>query len=200
MFVPMPIISRPVNITNDIKIYSDTVIKLHKKGNEISICEFKDIYKYDYARKAEWICKNNPDVEIYDIVYSPDEKTLIFYSDKPINKEKFEENERNLKITTFEHNPSSDNQFAHYCEKAKNGETIKEENEISLYDMALFLLERYETYKGNLKYYEKKVAQGCIEKMDRDFSCTGIEIERNKMQSNRLDILIKLMFSSLGSG
>lgn len=190
MFVPMPIISKPINLTNDITVYNDTVVKLNKKGSNIAVSKFNNVDKYYYTSDVEWICKNNPDVEIYDIVYSHKDKELVFYSNKSLDIDSFNKYKKEGKTTVYALLGTTSEHFADYCQKAISGSTVKEENEISLYDLSEFLKEQYKRYINNIKFYQNKINIGYSE-IDDDFSCTNIDIERDTMMTDRIIVEVR---------
>ena len=148
MFIPVaPYTS--TTVINKTIVYSDTVLNLKDLGNNIKVNSIKDVSEFELERCLKTVFESNPDVTFNTIQYSKNDKKVYFYTNKEITKKTYEESKLKkykpiaLKIEILE-------EVKNVLITQKN----KDNNCISLYDVAVLLKKfRYE-YDSIKKRYE----------------------------------------------
>ena len=89
MFVPVVPIIPNTTVVNKTIVYSDTVLPLKDKGNNLKISSV-DVSEYEMEYCLKTIFESNPNVTFNTIQYSRADEKIYFYTDKPISTQAWE--------------------------------------------------------------------------------------------------------------
>ena len=89
MFVPVVPIIPNTTVVNKTIVYSDTVLPLKDKGNNLKISSV-EVSEYEMENCLKTIFESNPNVTFNTIQYSRADEKIYFYTDKPISTQAWE--------------------------------------------------------------------------------------------------------------
>lgn len=150
-----------IKIINKTIIYSDIVLPIKEKGENLKITSISNITESNFEECLKTIFKSNPEIIFNTIQYSKKDNKIYFYTDKDISLKEWKD--RNVII----YQPISSN--TEILEEIKNiltQEPNKDPNCISLYDVARLMKSKNSEYRNMIDSYENSFE--CIIK--REFS------------------------------
>jgi len=195
MFIPIIPSVPNTKIINKTIIYSDTVLSLKEKGENLKITTIPNITEYNFEECLRIIFESNPNVIFNTIQYSKQNKKLYFYTNENISINEWKD--RNT------HKCKPINSTTKILEEIKNiltQEVNIDPNNISLYDVSKLMKEKnfeYEhiidSYEENMEYMlENKYGRGYIKISDFSYKKNELEI---KVTIGYLDTSHKIVFS-----
>lgn len=149
MYIP---IVPHVRIENKKIVYSDTVLPLKSKGNNLKLTRIDNVSEYLLEDCLKTIFESNPDVIFNTVQYSKNDKTVYFYANKEINTTKY----KNSKVKKYK--PiSSSSQILEEVKSILTSEKNLESDCISLYDIAVLMSKTNHKYDNTVKKYEEDI-------------------------------------------
>ena len=151
MFIPIVPFVPHTTVVNKTIVYSDTILPLKNVGSNIKVTSISNVGEFSLENCLKKIFESNPNVVFDTIQYSKSDKIVYFYTNAEISKKAWEDS----KISTYKPLTSSF-EILEEVKRILLTEKIKDENCISLYDIARLMGKTYDDYdkiKNSYKDY-----------------------------------------------
>lgn len=147
----VPIIPR-IKIINEEIVYSDTVLPLKEIGSNLKITVIENISEENLEDCLKSIFESNPHVSFNTVQYSKNDKKLYFYTSEEISTKEYEES----KVKVFNKTVGIDETIKELDRVILEGKN-KDEDAISLYDVAHLVKDINNEYEDTKNNYEDKL-------------------------------------------
>lgn len=175
MFVQIVPFVPNTTVINKTIIYSDTVLSLKDKGNNLKVTSISDVSEFSLESCLKKIFESNPNVIFNTIQYSKNDKMVYFYTNQDITTKVYEES----KFTNYKPIVSR----TEILEEVKNVllfKKNKDNNCISLYDVLILLKNLKKEYRNIGKRYETKFDNIVRKKFDESSSVVYHDFDYEK--------------------
>lgn len=152
MFVPIVPFVPHTNVVNKTIVYGDTVLSLKDSGNNLKVTSISNVSEYSLESCLKTIFESNSNVVFNTIQYSKSDKKLYFYTNTEISKKAWEDS----KINTYKPLTSS-SEILEEVKKILMAEKNKDDDCISLYDIAQLMKNKNYQYETMKKSYESRL-------------------------------------------
>jgi len=161
MFIPIT----HTTVINKTILYSDTVLSLKDIGDNIKITSIEDVNEFSLESCLKTIFESNPNVIFNTIQYSKNDKKVYFYTNQEITVKEFEES----KYT--KHKPiNSSSQILEEVKKLLTTNKIKNNDCISLYDVAALMHQMNYKYESIKDSYDRHIDNLITQEFDSSTS------------------------------
>ena len=170
MYIP---IVPHVRIENKKIVYSDTILPLKDKGNNLKLTSIENVSEYSLENCLKTIFESNPDVIFNTVQYSKNDKIVYFYADKEINTSKYKDS------TIKKYNIASSSQILEEVKSILTSEKNLDSDCISLYDIAVLMSNTNRIYSKTVEKYEEDIEYLTNEKIiiyDFDYDYNELKI------------------------
>lgn len=150
MFIPIVPHTTHTTVVNKTIVYSDTVLPVKDLGNNLKVSTISNVSEYSLERCLTTIFESNPNVIFNTIQYSKNDKKVYFYTNQEISTKAWEES----RISTYKPITKS----SEILEEVKNilvCEPNKNNDCISLYDVAQLMKRKYNEYESDKHSFDK---------------------------------------------
>lgn len=158
----VPIIPR-IKISNEEIVYSDTVLPLKEIGSNLKITVIENISEENLEDCLESVFESNPHVSFNTVQYSKKDKKVYFYTGEEINTKEYEES----KVKVFKKIVGIDDVIKELDRVILEGKN-KDEDTISLYDVAHLVKDINNEYEDTKNNYEDKLNSTLRDSLNSD--------------------------------
>lgn len=150
-YIPIIPPSRGNIIINKTIVYSDTVLPLNDKGNNLKVTSISNVENNQLERCLETVFNNNSNITFNTIQYSRNDKKVYFYTDKEINTKCWNE------VNTKKYDYIDSSNILEVIDDVLNQPLNMDNSLASAYLVSKLGREIYEEYRRKEQFYEDKL-------------------------------------------